>query len=157
MMLYLFIVSLDIQNCDRSPESGSTTDSISCPRHDVWFLPAQREQSECLKKSLAKRCKPHQWPAICDEQVKGLGRGLITTAKIDKGDILADYHGKKIKSMRLKEFLDIPSNQCKYLFQLGPKHLIDASSEICKGHPNNKCLARLFKHKRPKMQMWNQC
>ena len=44
----------------------------------------------------------------------------------------------------------IHSNQSEYLFQLGQKHLIDASREICKEHPNNRCLARLFKHKSAK-------
>ena len=82
--------------------------------------------------------------------MKGLGRGVITTAKIDKGEILSDYHGEEIKGMRLNEFLDLPSNQTEYLFQLGQKHLIDASSEVCKEHPNNRCLARLFNHKSAK-------
>ena len=148
-MLLLFNVSLDKIVTDRLNPEALQTPSVA-PRHDVLFLPAQHEQSESFKKSLAKRCKTQHWPAICDVQVKGLGRGVITTAKIDKGEILADYHREKIKGMRLNEFLDIHSNQTEYLFQLGQKHLIDASSEVCKEHPNNRCLARFFNHKSAK-------
>ena len=131
-----------------NPEALQTP--LVAPRHDVLFLPAQHEQSESFKKSLAKRCESQHCPAICDVQVKGLGRGVITTAKIDEGEILADYHGEEMKGMRLNEFLDIPSNQTEYLFQLGQKHLIYASSEVCKEHPNNRCLARLINLKSAK-------
>ena len=137
---------------DRLNLEALQTPSVA-PRHDVLFLPAQHEQSESFKKSLAKRCKSQHSPAICDVQVKGLGRGVITTAKIDKGENLADYHGEEIKGMRLNEFLDIPSNQTEYLFQLGQKHLIDASSEVCNEHPNNMFLPGYSTTNRPKKQM----
>ena len=89
---------------DRQNPEALQSPSVS-PRHDVFFLPAQHEQSECFKKTLVERCKSQQWPAICTVQVKDLRRGVITTAKMDKGEILEDYHGKEMKGMRLNEYL----------------------------------------------------
>ena len=87
-----------------------------------------------------------QWPSICDVHVKGLGRGVVTTTKVEKGEILVDYHGEEIKGMSCEEYLDIPGNQSDYLFQISQKHLVDASKEICDEHPNNRCLGRLINH-----------
>ena len=82
--------------------------------------------------------------------MKGLGRGVVTTTNVKKGEILVDYHGEEIKGLTCKEYLEIPSNQSEYLFQILQKHSVDASKEICDEHPNKRCLARLINHKSSK-------
>ena len=82
--------------------------------------------------------------------MKGLGRGVVNTTNVEKGEILVDYHGEEIKGMSCEEYLDIPGNQSEYLFQISQKHLVDASKEICDEHPNNRCLGRLINHKSSK-------
>ena len=119
-------------------------------RHDVLFLPPHNEQTDNFKRALGRRIKSQQWPSICDVHVKGLGRGVVTTFNVEKGEILVDYHGEEIKGMSCEEYLDIPGNQSEYLFQISQKHLVDASKEICDEHPNNRCLGRLFNHRSSK-------
>ena len=96
------------------------------------------------------RIKSQQRPSICDVQVKCLGRGVVTTTNVENWEILVDYHGEEIKGMSSEEYLEIPANQSKYLFQISHKHIVDASKEICDEHPNNRWLARLINHQSSK-------
>ena len=119
-------------------------------RHDVSFLPAHNEHAYNFKRALGRRIKSRQWPSTCDVHVIKLGRRVVTTTNVEKGEILVDYHGEEIKEMSCEGYLEIPGNQSEYLFQISQKHLVDASKEICDEHPNTWCLARLINHKSSK-------
>ena len=52
--------------------------------------------------------------------------------------------------MSCEEYLEIPANRSKYLFQFSQKHIVDASKEIWHEHPHNRWLARLINHQSSK-------
>ena len=139
-----------IVQCRLKPEALQTP-TVSL-RSQALMLPSREDQHEQFKKILTKTCKDQTWPFICDVNIKGLGRGVITTDFIDKDQILADYHGKVVKGITATEYMADHPECSEYLFQISQKHLIDASNELCPvvDHMKNRCMARLINHNSPR-------
>ena len=139
-----------IVQCRLKPEALQTPTVLL--RSKALMLPSREDQHEQFKKILTKTCKDQTWPFICDVNIKGFGRGVITTDFIDKDQILADYHGKVVNGITANDYMADHPECSEYLFQISLKHLIDASNELCPvvDHMKNRCMARLINHKSPK-------
>lgn len=107
---------------------------------------------EKFKRTLFARMTSQNWPGICDVNFDRMGRGVVSTQKIEKDSIVVDYCGKVIKGVTADEYVAANKDYVKeeYLFQLSAKHLIDASFEPCPNHPNIRCVGRLLNHRNPK-------
>ena len=113
-------------------------------------FPEKRELiSDSFKKTLFKFMKLQTWPGVCDVKVAGMGRGIISTEKIEKDTIVMDYCAKIITGMTAEEYLENNPDSSEYLFEIqkhNPKLLFDASNEPCPNHPNSRCYGRLINH-----------
>ena len=106
--------------------------------------------SRAAQQQLAQMFMNQSWKGVCDVEFKEFGRGVITTAPIDKGDIVLDYHGLVTNSQNFtcKDYVDgEPINQkLEYIVEVrqNGRHLLDASSESCPIHKDGRrCLGRL--------------
>jgi len=98
--------------------------------------------------TLVDRMLTQKWVGICDVTFTQYGRGVITLQRIQKDDILCDYHGDIIKNCNFAEYLEA-TDDISYCLEVptGPhKRIINAKTEDCKDHPNVRCLGRLVNH-----------
>lgn len=98
--------------------------------------------------TLVDRMLTQQWVGICDVKFERYGRGVITLQRIQKDDIICDYHGDIIKDCNFTDFLET-TDDISYCLEVptGPyKRIINAHKEICEAHPNVRCLGRLVNH-----------
>ena len=97
---------------------------------------------------LKHRCDMQEWVGICDVEFKMFGRGLVSTQRIKKDDVVVDYHGKVITGVTHEEYCNNPAVLPEYCMEIPgpPRRIIDASNEICPDHPNNRCLGRFANH-----------
>lgn len=91
--------------------------------------------------------KEQRWVGICDVTFAKYGRGVITLQRIQKDDIICDYHGEIIKNCNLKEYL-ASTEDIGYCMEIPGlyKRVINAKKEHCTEHPNVRCLGRLVNH-----------
>jgi hypothetical protein len=117
-----------------------TAKSIQYKAYAPFLEPQQIE--------LHHRCKTQEWVGVCDVKYEKYGRGLVSTQKIDKGDVIVDYHGLVVEGPNLEEHFAKPGVLSEFCLQIAhkPKRIIDASAESCEQHPNNRCLGRLANH-----------
>lgn len=80
---------------------------------------------------------------MCGER----GRGVVATTFFEKGEILLNYHGRKITPNEGREMLmtlDANDRRSDYVF-FGPWGLcVDGSAERCPCHPNVRTMGRLL-------------
>lgn len=75
--------------------------------------------------------------------------GIFALQGFKKGDVICDYHGKEVRDMPIREYVNQPgvdSNFCIEVQMGANKRIIDASSEVCTVHPYLRCLGRLANH-----------
>ena len=75
------------------------------------------------------------------------GRGVIAMRPFASGEIVADYHGRKISAAEAAAIMDAPESDRRsdYLFVLPDNDLyMDGSAETCECHPQMRILGRLF-------------
>ena len=97
---------------------------------------------------LNHRCETQEWVGICDVTFAKFGRGLISTQRIKKDDVVVDYHGKVITNTPFDQYCKQPAVLPEYCMEIpGPmKRIIDASNETCPHHAKNRCLGRFANH-----------
>lgn len=78
--------------------------------------------------------------------------GVISTQAIKMDDIIMDYHGIEYTGssgkQHINSLMESDDKAMDYLLEIiGPPYrVIDASSEICNLHPDNRCMGRLANH-----------
>lgn len=108
---------------------------------------------EDKQRELQERCNTQKWVGVCDVVFQGYGRGLISLQKIQKDDIIVDYHGKTIKNKNFDDYIKLSGNS-EYCLEIkdSQKRIIDATSAECPvaAHGSTRCLGRLGNHGRAK-------
>ena len=78
--------------------------------------------------------------------------GIISTQAIKMDDIIMDYHGvdytATIGKKHIESLTKANNESLDFVLEvIGPPYrVIDASSETCNSHPENRCLGRLANH-----------
>ncbi len=118
------------------------------PRSCGVLTDKKLRSSVLAREELLERCATQEWPGVdvrefCENQ----GRGVIATQPFQKGEVIIDYHGKKIKKEVGQEIMnstDENDRRSDYVF-FGPYgYCADASAEHCVCHPQTRTLGRLF-------------
>lgn len=120
------------------------------PLHDstglrhVAFTPFPEAQQV----TLAHRVATQEWVGVCDVKYKRYGRALISTQRIQKDDIICDYHGEVITGVTWREYSEgiKDTSYCLEVPFGHTKRIINARSEICEAHRHNRCLGRFANH-----------
>lgn len=103
---------------------------------------------EELQIELLRRCRTQEWVGVCDVKFAKYGRGLVSLQRIQKDDLIVDYHGLVIEGVSLDDYQEKPGVSVEYCLEIKdkPKRIIDATAETCVVHPGNRCLGRLANH-----------
>ena len=110
------------------------------------------EFNEDQQQKLKHRCDTQEWVGICDVQYpEKFERGLISTHRIRKDDVVVDYHGKVVTDIPFDEYSQQPSVITEYCMEIPGTHkrIIDASNDVCNTHPGNRCVGRFANHCNP--------
>jgi hypothetical protein len=115
-----------------------------------WKGPEKELFSVKSQMILIGRCQTQNWPGICAALFGSFGRGVVTTQRFQKNDLIMDYHGKIVENIKYAEYeKEVGPDAMNYVMDVMQgtnKRLIDASEEICPDHPTNFCLPRLANH-----------
>ena len=97
---------------------------------------------------LLHRCQSQEWVGVCDVKFVKLGRGLVSLQKIQKDDVVVDYHGLVVEGVTMEKYVEKEDVKSEYCMEIShkPKRIIDATAEHCLEHPGNRCLGRLANH-----------
>lgn len=68
---------------------------------------------------LYERCDTQNWPGLCLANFKSYGRGVVSTKKFYKNEIVLDYHGQILEKMTLTQALAMEGVQPEYLMEVG--------------------------------------
>ena len=120
------------------------------------------ENADDTQMEISHRIAQQTWQGIEDAFFPGFGRGVMATMPFTAGDIIVDYHGTisnlpyetYITQLLSEGIFPIPE------FILVIPHtrkLIDATSEKCPYHGNNRCLGRLSNHANMKSKNKSIC
>ena len=67
---------------------------------------------------LFERCDTQSWPGLCQANFKSYGRGVVSTKKFFKNEIVLDYHGQILEKMTSTQALAMEGVQPEYLMEV---------------------------------------
>ena len=108
--VFLLVLPM-LQNPDsrRMGSDGSAKIMYKWMAHNMDF--------EC-QTVLFERCDTQSWPGVCPANFKSYGRGLVSTQKFFKNEIVLDYHGQILEKMTLTQALAMEGVQPEYLMEV---------------------------------------
>jgi hypothetical protein len=111
------------------------------------LLPQRQTSDRQQLDYLESHSEDQNWPSIMAIDVPDMGKGVIATTCIPKGNMVCDYHGELITHKQFQHRIESgEGNNYQYTFTFNlKKWCIDSGPERCKCH-NRKLMGRLINH-----------
>ncbi|KAG2468804.1 KMT5A methyltransferase, partial [Polypterus senegalus] len=130
--------------------------------HDMWKPEGSMEDIP-QDKYIQRYVSSQKWKglAVCDN-IPGKGRGVYTSRRFQKGEVVCDYHGRNISRKEGKiKMKDVEAGEMGYLYfcknSRQEAFCIDAQTSPCPCHLDLETFGRLINHSSKRANLQPHC